>query len=69
MLESLVILRRLDEEFPDSATMVAPDSDWVSSVIDSSGAFDCDGDRWLQNLQAADEEPEPLMIGFDPVQR
>lgn len=56
VLESLVILRRLDEEFPDDATMVAPDSDWVSSVIDSSGAFDCDGDRWLQNLEAADEE-------------
>jgi glutathione S-transferase len=55
ILESLEILRRLDQEFPDDVTLVAPDNEWVRHVIDSSGAFDCDGDRWLHNLSEVDE--------------
>lgn len=56
ILESLDILRRLDKEFPDDVTIVAPEDEWVQHVIDSSAAFDCDGDRWLQNLSEADED-------------
>ena len=54
--ESLDILLRLERDFADEAVVAAPDDEWVRSVVGSSGAFDCDGDAWLQNIEPAAEE-------------
>lgn len=56
ILESLDILRALDDEFPDEASaMTRANSDLAERLIESSGAFDTDCDEWLHNTDATRE--------------
>ena len=54
--ESLRILRRLKQEFPDDEVQRVNAGDaWVQVIMRASDEFDCDGDAWLQNLEEEDE--------------
>lgn len=53
VLESLDILERLDAEFPGHEP--AADDSFKQKMLQTSGAFDTDCDRWLHNTHAPDE--------------
>ena len=55
VLESLDILRALDDEFPDEFVKSAEDLDLESKLVQFCGAFDVDCDRWLFNTDEAQE--------------
>jgi glutathione S-transferase len=55
--DSLPILRRLESEFPDDEVETVPSGDaWAQQILQACDYFDCDGDAWLQNLDAQQEE-------------